>query len=94
MADQLDELIGSFKKAEQKLEEAAASNTIAKISADELTTYRLLAAVNRLIDILNAFLRSFQAHFGSGQQEAYPPPLPGATKTLKLGKESSENQEG
>ncbi len=94
MADQLDELIGSFIIAEQKLEEAAASDTIAKISTDELSTHRLLARVNRLIEVLNAFLRSFQDHFGPGQQEAYPPSLPGGTKSLEAGKESSESQEG
>ncbi len=92
-ADKLDDLIGSFIKAEQKLEEAAASDTIGNISTDELSTHRLLARVNRLIEVLNAFLRSFQSHFGSGHQESYPPSLPGGTKSLEAGKEPSENPE-
>ena len=94
MADKLDEVIGSLIIVEQKLEEAAASGDIAELSAYEAYRDRLLVAVNRLIDILNAFLRSFQAHYGSTEQEAYPPSLLGGAKPLEPGKESSENQEG
>lgn len=93
IADKLDDLISSFIIAEQKLEEASANDTIAKISTDELSTYRLLARVNRLIGILNAFLRSFQAHFGPREQEAHPPALSSGAKSLELGKEPSENKE-
>ena len=93
-ADKLDDLIGSLIKAEQKLEEAAASGDITEISVYEFYRDRLLARVNRLIDVLNAFLRSFQAHFGSTEQEAHPPSLLGGPKSLEPGKESSENQEG
>ena len=93
-ADKLDDLIGSFIIAEQKLEEAAASGDIAELSAYESYRDRLLAAVNRLIDILNVFLRSFQAYYGSTEQEAHPPSLPAGAKSLEPGKESSENQEG
>jgi len=92
--DKLDEVIGSLIIAEQKLEEAAASGDIAEISAYEPYRVMLLDAVNRLIDILNAFLRSFQAHYGSTEQGAHLPSLSGDTKTLELGKESSESQDG
>lgn len=92
LADKLDDLISSFIIAEQKLEEASANDTIAKISTDELSTHRLLARVNRLIGILNAFLRSFQAHFGSREQEAYHPQLPENAKLLKAANEFDDNE--
>jgi len=91
-ADKLDDLIGSLIKAEQKLEEAAASGDITEISVYEFYRDRLLARVNRLIDVLNAFLRSFQAHFGSGQQEVHPPSLSHSAKSLESGRESDENK--
>lgn len=91
-ADKLDDLIGSLIKAEQKLEEAAASGDITEISVYEFYRDRLLARVNRLISVLNAFLRSFQAHFGPGQQEAYPPSLSRSAKSLESGRESDENK--
>jgi len=93
LADKLDDLIGSFIIAEQKLEEASANDTIAKISTDELSTHRLLARVNHLIVILNAFLRSFEAHFGPREQETGPQELSSGAKSLELGKEHSENKE-
>jgi len=92
LADKLDDLIKSFIIAEQKLEEASANDTIAKISTDELSTHRLLTGVSRLISILNAFLRSFEAHFGSREQEAYHPPLPEDAKLLKTASELYDNK--
>lgn len=91
-ADKLDEIISSLIIAEQKLEEAAASGDITEISAYESYRDRLLAAVNRFIDILNAFLRSFQAHYGSRKEQAYPPALSGGTKSLESGRKSDENK--
>ncbi|MBA7657938.1 Nucleoid occlusion protein [subsurface metagenome] len=90
--DKLDELIGSFIIAEQKLEEAAASGDITEISAYESYRDRLLAAVNRLIDVLNAFSRSFQTHYGSRKEQSYPPSLSGGAKSLESGRESDENK--
>lgn len=92
-ADKLDDIIGSLIVAEQKLEEAAASGDITEISTHELYSDRLLAAVNRLINILNAFLHSFQAHYASGSRETSVPSLPRETKALEPGKETRKNQE-
>lgn len=91
-ADKLDEIISSFIIAEKKLEEAAASGDITELSTYESYRDRLLAAVNRLIDILNAFLRSFQAHYGPATREASPPSLPESTKPLEPGRKPSKNQ--
>jgi len=91
-ADKLDDLIGSLIKAEQKLEEAAASGDITEISVYEFYRDRLLARVNRLIDVLNAFLRSFRAHYGSEKEQSYPPSLSVGTKSLEQGREPTENK--
>jgi ParB/RepB/Spo0J family partition protein len=67
LADLTDDLIDSFIKSEQALEEAAAHGQIEEISADPFHRDRLLYSINRLLDVLKGFMKSYDAHFSSGE---------------------------
>lgn len=63
VADLTDDLVDALIKAEQALEEAAAGGQIAKLASDQFYRDRLLQSIDRLIDVLTGFSRSFTEHF-------------------------------
>lgn len=63
VSDLIDDLVDTFIKAEQALEEAAAGGHIQQIAEVPFYRDRLLYSVNRLIKVLTAFLKSYSAHF-------------------------------
>lgn len=65
VSDLTDDLVDSFIKAEQALEEAAAEGEIQRIAEVAFYRDRLVYSVNRLIEVLTAFLRSYSSHFPS-----------------------------
>lgn len=87
VSDMIDDLVDSLIKAEQTLEEAAASGRIAEISTVPFYRDRLLHSVTRLINVLNGFLRSYQSHFG--QEEAALPEVSSGQKELTVPEEDS-----
>lgn len=87
IADKLDDIIGSLIVAEQRLEEAAASGDIAEISSNESYREHLLSAINRLIDILGAFLKGYHSYYSKGEGKQSIRSLPADVKALRDGQD-------